>query len=301
MKHVSVELEGIRGAGKSTLAQMLYERSADAVVCEKRKIYPYDRAKARVYTILNNMLATEEWMKLDERVRRGKGAERMGEITAEDAAYQAVLEFPDLRNVFQAALDYSAKFAGEQAKKQALIAYMYTTDRAEASEWVRQQMQNHDVIFDRWRLSGCAYQEAPGYGWRDIKRLHDELGVTVPSVEIVLTLPLEEINSRRYFRLMEGTRSTGAMVGRAEANLAEERRRMAVFLEMAQELDDTGIFVVENMGVGVRGIRKQVEQALPAYRVVERIVRDAGFALKDSSTENWEDPETLERIRAAQM
>ncbi len=304
MSHVSVALEGIRGTGKSTLTHMLYERSENAIICEKRSIYPYYMAKNRVYAILNNMLTVDEWKKLDKSVRRERGADRMSEISAEETAYQVGLEFPHLHKLLQDVLEYSSRFGVEQARKQAFIAYLYTADRREATEWVKKQLTNHDVIFDRWRLSGCAYQETPGYGWRDIKNLHDELGVLTPDLEVVLTLPLDQINGRRYFRLLEGARGVGPMVGRVEANLEEERRRTEIFLEMARELKEPSrIVVVENKGTGIQSLRKQIEQALPAYWALEGVVRETGFRLKgglSDAAEGWDDPEILERIGIAQ-
>ncbi len=289
-----VAFDGLSLAGKSTMVQMLYERCVGAEVVRENRLDPHRNATSRANKLLNGKLTQEEWALLDPKVRTTNAAP----IDPELAAYQASMEFPASRQILKGAAAYSSRFPGE-ARSQVFLAYMFTAGRREVDSHVREALKKGDVILDRWKLTGCAYQAAPPhYSWEDVMALNEDFGVLTPDLQFIMTVPIDQIDPRRAFRAKEGAGTAGQM------SRGREQTILAQFKEMAADLSAPwSIYVLENQGVPAEGIKQQVEQAVPTYHVVEGLSRAFGVRVKGNlagATAGWDDPQVLERIKERQ-
>lgn len=194
------------------------------------------------------------------------------------------------------ALNYSSIFEDKPtSQKQALLAYMFTQGRKFVDDYVREAIKKHDVILDRWKISGMAYQVYPeGYSWQEIRRLNDEkFNILTPDIQIILTCPPEQIPIRRAFRDKQSAGTAGQM----------SKGREYIILPAFNDIFDTlknemPIYKFENCGTPVEDLREQIRQAIPTFQQIENIVSKHGFRLKQEKTDEafWLESERLRRI-----
>ncbi len=270
MVYKTVAFDGLSLAGKSTMVQMLLERSLDAEVVRENTFDPYRPTTSKVNRLLK-------------------------EVEPYEAVKLASEEFPDSRKVLQNAMEYALQFQGSP-RLQALLAYLFASGRKVVDDYVGQAVERHDVILDRWQITGWAYQVDPeGYTWQEIRKLNERLDIRMPDIQVLLTCPPDQIPLRKAYREKQGVGTAGQMSrGREHIILPE-------FLEIYNQLKDTmPIYLFENNGTPVPELELQIRQAIPIFGKVEDVVRADGFMLNDRQIANLKDvllnPKILQRI-----
>lgn len=102
-------------------------------------------------------------------------------------------------------LEYSAQFDTERAREAAFLSSLFAIGRKYVDDnYVK--TEKADLLLDRWTLSGLAGQAYPehGYPWKEIKHLHDGLGITWPDIMFVIDAKEEVLKKRREERLVKG-------------------------------------------------------------------------------------------------
>ncbi|MBL7147570.1 MAG: hypothetical protein ISS82_01980 [Nanoarchaeota archaeon] len=276
MKRGMIAFDGLSLAGKSTMVQMLYLRSLNAVVIRENEFDPIRNATSRLNKLLKSMSPYD-------------GLDALAE------------EFQDIPLVVETsnkAKNYIKELNLEGSSyvkdKQAALAYFFTKGRSFVNEEVIKQLQEHDkdVILDRWLVSGMAYQVQPNrfmakqmglpdefikkincedeaYRWQDIRDLNFEQGVWVPNMQIILTCPIEQISERRVYRQKQGVGTSGQMSGGREEIIYHS------LMEINEWLLEKGIpsFKVENTGTPIESLQEQIRQAIPIYLLIEKQLR----------------------------
>ncbi len=268
MSYKTVAFDGLSLAGKSTMVQMLLERSQDAEVIRENAHDPYRVVTSEVNKLLKQHVPAE-------------------------AVRLALQEFPDASDLLYEAIGYSILFP--KAQKQALLAYMFTKGRKVVDDYVRSVKEKHDIILDRWQLTGWAYQVgSEGYSWQDIRELNEDNSITVPDVQFLLTCPVDEIPARKAYREKSGVGTAGQM------SRGREDVILPAFLEIYKALDGTmPIYLLENAGIPVSDVKEQIRQAIPTFQKVEAAVSKRGFKLRTNQVADevfWLDPKRLQRI-----
>lgn len=273
--HRIAAFDGLSLAGKSTMVGMLSERASSAEVIRENTFDPHRPATSD----LNKKLKVNELKKAFELVQE---------------------EFPDSRVVLARAFDYSQNYSPD-ARRQAMLAYMFTAGRSIVDNHLQEVIEHKDVILDRWQVTGWAYQADPtGYTWHDARKLNEDFGITMPDIQIILTCPIDQIPQRREYRDKEGAGTAGQM------SRGREQIILPAFLEIAEFLAQEGVPVVtiENEGVPFPDLTAQIQQATLTYSLVEDFLRERGFNLKDklkTPKSYWTNPDRLERIRERQV
>lgn len=270
MVYKTVAFDGLSLAGKSTMVQMLFERSINAEVVRENVRDPYRPLTSRLNKLLKDF----------------------GPAVAVEKAF---MEFPGSGDVLHRALDYASGFSGS-AQRQALLAHMFTQGRRVVDDYVRQAVEERDIILDRWQMTGWAYQvDSEGLTWHDIRRLNEEFGILVPDIQVVLTCPVEQIPARKAYREKQSVGTAGQMSGGREQIIRD------AFLDIYKHLSGAiPVYLFENAGTPARDLEGQIRQAIPIFREVERVVRSHGFRVKDEAMTGeeafWLNPERLCRI-----
>ncbi|NIO44393.1 MAG: hypothetical protein GTN36_02465 [Candidatus Aenigmarchaeota archaeon] len=271
MVYKIVSFDGLSLSGKTTMGKMLKERSLDAEIVRENTYDPHRPATSR----LNKLLKELDPFKAVKKVSK---------------------EFQLSKQVLGDSLEYSSIFEGS-SRKQAMLAYMFTAGRKVVDEHVREAVKEHDVILDRWKMTGMAYQVEPeGYGWQKIQTLNDvTFGILTPDIQILLTCPIEQIPIRRAYREKVGVGTAGQM------SRGREHVILPAFIEIYECFESKiPIYLFENVGTPVEDIKGQIRQAIPTFKRIEAVVRENGFRLKEeeivSEESFWLDPERLERI-----
>jgi thymidylate kinase len=266
----SIAFDGLSLAGKSTMVQMLLERSLDAEVVRENTYDPHRPATSAVNRLLKNM---------DPR----------------SAVNTASQMFSDSKKVLEEAERYASRF-GAPYQKQALLAYIFTAGRSVVDSYVRETTKKHDVILDRWQVTGWAYQVEPeGYTWHEIKKLNEQFNITVPDVQFILTCPIEQIPARRAYREKQGIGTAGQM----------SKGREHIILPAFLEIDDylkvrMPVYLYENSGVPAQNLEDQIKQAAATFRRIEKVAGANGFMLRADKLADeeafWLDTDRLARI-----
>lgn len=271
MVYKAVSFDGLSLAGKSTMVQMLSERSGDAEVVRENT---YDRFRP-VTSRLNKLLK---------------------ELDPLGAVKKASEEYSDFKPILMDALDYSLFEDKPTSQKQALLSYMFTQGRKTVDDYVRKAIEKHDVILDRWKISGMAYQVDPeGYGWQEIRDLNDvKFDILTPDVQIILTCPIGQIPIRRAFRDKQPVGTAGQM------SKGREHIILPAFKEIFNAMkSETPVYMFENCGTPVEDMKEQIKQAIPIFQQIENVVDKHGFRLKekiDDVEAFWLEPERLRKI-----
>ncbi|MFH1182507.1 MAG: hypothetical protein V1702_06115 [Candidatus Woesearchaeota archaeon] len=270
MNHKTVAFDGLSVAGKSSMVQMLLERSFDAEVVRENTCDKHRPTISRVNELLKEMMPFQ-------------------------AAKKASEEFPASTTVLQNAMEYASQFQGS-LQQQALLAHLYTAGRKVVDDYVAEAVQRRDVILDRWQMTGWAYQVDPeGYTWQEIRKLNAEFGIRMPDIQILLTCPIDQISVRRAYREKLGVGTAGQM------SRGREHIILPAFLEIYRQLKGKmPIYLLENHGTPVPQLEEQIRQAMPTFQRVEEIVRTHGFRLNGNQITSLEafllNSERLQRI-----
>lgn len=269
-----VAFDGLSLAGKSTMVAMLEERSEDAQVVRENTFDPLRPITSRLNRLLKQTDPYEAVKSISE-------------------------ETPEHKAILRKALEYAFAFE-DFDQKQALLAYMFTAGRHIVNQYVVERMQGHDLILDRWQMTGWAYQAGEGYSWQEIRKLNQEFGIIIPHIEIVLTCPIEQIPQRRKFREKSRIGTAGQM------SPGREEMILQVFLAIFRQIREEGmqIYLIENQGTPTENLEGQIRQAIPTFQQIEDIVKRTNFRLKpDQSADqsaHWLVQERLRRIRQLQ-
>ena len=274
MVYKAVSFDGLSASGKSTMVEMSSERGLDAEVVRENTYDPFRPATSK----LNNLLK---------------------ELNPPEAVEKVSEEYSDFKPFLRDALEYSLSFKDKPtSQKQALLAYMFTRGRKTVDDYVREAIQKHDVILDRWKISGMAYQVDPEgiYSWQEIRRLNDEtFNILTPDIQIILTCPLDQIPIRRAFRDKQPVGTAGQM------SKGREHIILPAFNDIFNTLkSEMSIYKFENCGTPVEDLRKQIRQAIPTFQKIENVVSKHGFRIKQEKIDDaeafWLEPERLQRI-----
>lgn len=272
MVYKAVSFDGLSLAGKSTMVQMLSERSEDAEVVRENT---YDRFRP-VTSKLNKLLK---------------------ELNPTEAVEKVSEEYSDFKPFLMDALNYSLFEDKPTSQKQALLAYMFTQGRKTVDDYVRKAIEKHDVILDRWKISGMAYQVDPeGYGWQEIRDLNDvTFDILTPDVQIILTCPIGQIPIRRAFRDKQPVGTAGQM------SKGREHIILPAFKEIFNAMkSETPVYMFENCGTPMEDVKEQIKQAIPIFQQIENVVGKHGFRIKQEKIDDaeafWLEPERLRRI-----
>ena len=258
-EHAIIAFDGLSLAGKSTMVEMLFQRSTNARVIRENTYDPIRPATS----------------KLNKLFKSGKYSfEDCLEIIAEDE------EFANYAYVAVDAGKYveNFHFDGSGAKKQAALAYFFTAGRKVVNDELIKQFKNNDVILDRWFATGCAYQTFPpdenddSYSWERIRELNEDMGIWYPHMQFLITLPekdLDQIAIRKAYRQKQGVGTAGQMSSGREKIIYNE------FRKIERWFSENGVPVVnvENRGTPSMDLQEQIEQAIPAYLKVESELR----------------------------
>ena len=270
MKHKIIAFDGLSLSGKSTMVQMLKDRSANAEVMRENYYDPLRGLTSKV----NKLLKVN---------------------TEEEVLSLAAGEYPEHEDILKSAMDYGASYKGK-GKKQAILAYLFTSGRSFVDTAIRELVDDHSLILDRYRLTGCAYQVEPEeYSWQDINALNESFGIIMPDIQFLLTCPIEQVSVRRKYRQKQGIGTAGQM------SIGRENIILPAFLEIYEELkDNMPIYLIENAGVPVPELEKQISQAIPTYSRIESILKEQGWKFKEDSIGNpeeyWLQPDQLKKI-----
>jgi len=276
MVYKAVSFDGLSLAGKSSMVQMLSEISLDAEVVRENTYDQFRPATSKLNKLLKELNPPEAVEKVSEK-------------------------YPDFKPFLRDALEYSSIFEDKPtSQKQALLAYMFTQGRKSVDDYVREAIKRHDVILDRWKISGMAYQVDPeGYSWQEIRRLNDiTFDILTPDVQIILTCPIAQIPDRRAYRDKLGAGTAGQM------SKGREDIILPAFIEIFNTMkSETPVYLFENCGTPVEDIRGQIRQAIPTFQKIEDAVSEHGFRLKQEKIDDeafWLEPERLQRIYSRQ-
>ncbi len=270
----SMAFDGLSLAGKSTMVQMLLERSLDAEIVRENTYDPHRPATSMTNKLLKDM-------------------------DPHSAVHTVSQMFPGSKKVLAEAERYASRF-GMPYQKQALLAYLFTAGRSVVDSYVREAIKEHDVILDRWQVTGWAYQAEPeGYTWHEIKKLNEQFNITVPDIQFILTCPIEQIPARRAYREKAGVGTAGQM-GKGREHII-----LPAFLKIHEYLSGkTPVYMSENSGIPAQNLEDQIRQAAATFRRIEEIAGINGFRLKDENITDteafWLDPGRLERIHQRQ-
>lgn len=273
-----VAFDGLSLAGKSTMVAMLEEQSENAQVIRENTYDPFRPITSQLNKLLKQ--------------------------TDPYAAVKSITEeIPKHKVILHKALEYASAFEGPD-QKQALLAYMFTAGRQIVNQHVIERMQDHDLILDRWQMTGWAYQVGEKYTWQEIQRLNQEFGIILPHVQILLVCPTDQISQRRTFREKTGVGTAGQMSSDREKIIL--KAFWAIFRKL--KTDGMQIHLIENKGTPVEDLERQIKQAIPTYQQIEDIVRGTGFRLRsDQATNqtvfwlNWLNKGRLSRIQKRQI
>lgn len=270
-----VAFDGLSLAGKSTMVAMLEERSENAQVIRENTCDPFRPTTSQLNKLLKRAGPYEAVKSLSE-------------------------DSPEHKATLYKALEYASAFVGPD-QRQALLAYMFTAGRQVVNQYVMERMQDHDLILDRWQMTGWAYQVGENYSWQEIQRLNQEFGIILPQVQFLLVCPTNQIPQRRAFREKVGVGTAGQMSSEREAIIL--KAFWAIFRKL--KTDGMQIHLIENRGIPVENLGEQIRQAIPTYQQIENIVRETGFKLRSdqvaSQTDFWLEAERLSRIQRRQI
>ncbi len=192
----------------------------------------------------------------------------------------------DLDEILDGAQKYAQTFS-LTAQPQAFLAYLFTTGRSVTNDEVKKIAKDKDAILDRWQLTGWAYQDNGHYTWKDVQALNARFEILIPDLELLITCPYGQMKQRKEFRQSSGIKK--------EHPLSEEREfEIALNFEdistaPAGDVDERHrIYKIENGGIA-ESFSQQIEQAVPAYLVVEDVLRMRGYKIKRGKFELTED------------
>lgn len=258
-RHAIVTFDGLSAAGKSTLAQMLLERSADAVVISENRLDPLRPATSR----LNKTF---------------KADPNMTYMAALDRFVAESSQFAGFAKDAQGYVQGLQLDMNPLAQQQATLAYFFAAGRSLVNQlFVSREIQKRDVILDRWRASGV-YQAQPaahgnGYAYspQEILALNIQMGVCSPDMQVILTCPAEQIPQRKAYRQKEGVGTAGQMsTGREHIIYKAFMETLAWF-----QAHEKPAVHIENDGTPAEQLEEQVRQAIPSYLRLESALRDS--------------------------
>lgn len=294
--HAIIAFSGLSLAGKSTMTQMLLERSLNAVVVRENTFDPIRPATSQ----LNKLFKT---------------------MSIGEAVEQSAAEFSQHQEIIMAAYEYALSLRlegpGQQKARQAILAYLFTAGRVHVNEEVKKLVQEHDVILDRYLIDGWAYQCQPPvdcedeeYSWQMIKNLNEKMGIWYPNMQVIITCPIKQIPQRKAYRQKTGVGTAGQM------SSGREEIILKALTEIHLWLLDHGVptILIENSGTPTENFEDQIRQAIPVYMRMEKELRDwiegglvGGFDNYQLSAEPiddqeryWLEPERLQRIHTRQ-
>lgn len=262
--------DGLSLSGKSTMVQMLKERSKNTVIMRENQFDPIRTLTSYVNRLLKNSEFDSVFPLASER-------------------------FPEFDEVLEVARGYSNSFIG-MGKNQALLAYLFTKGRNIVNDKVEELAKESSVILDRYRFTGCAYQVEPNiYSWQEINSLNDSFGIIMPDIQFLLTCPIDQVPIRRSYRQKQGRGTAGQM------SIGREDIILPTFHDMYESFKDKmQIYMIENSGTPVPSIEKQIQQAIPTYCRIEDILSANGWEFKDEAIGDqegyWLEPNRLHRI-----
>lgn len=181
-----IAFDGPSGAGKSTLIERLRQDSANALVVAEKHCDPLRPVTEQVYRVANGL---EGQHSFDDLVSR--------------LDVPCSLSPQQLRSLRTYALEYCS-VVREEAREQAFLAYLFTYGRTFTDTYVRALSHAHDVLLDRWQLSGWAGQSVPGHRWEEIRTLNDSMGIVSPSVQCIVMCEPAELLRRHRQRVERG-------------------------------------------------------------------------------------------------
>lgn len=250
-----ISLDGLSLSGKSTMVQMLQERLEDSVVVKENHLDPLRPAISLI----------------NKNHKSGMHIFNAVKLASE--------EYDSFKHIFKDAIRYVDKFMHEsdldiddqQFIKQPLMAYLFTQGRKIVNETVKDLSKDHDVILDRWAVTGWSYQGIlPEYTWRAVRELGDKEEIWYPDLQVFMACPVDQIPLRRAYRQKEGIGTAGQMSGGIEDKI------LSNLLNIRNQISSEGILThwVENMGRPVKNIDEQIAQATLTYVKLESKMRE---------------------------
>ena len=265
-KYSTSAYDGLSLAGKSTMVEMLHQRSNNSVVVRENKYDPIRPITSETNKMLKKYCDKPEFVK--------------------DVLIQQIKNHKEHKGLFEEILEeYENKWKYEYTQEkcmQACLARMFTQGRKIVDEKTSYLKESNNLIYDRWQISGWAYQSSPSnskddkaFTWREIKQMNEELDIGLPDMQFILTCPIEDIQKRREFRHKVGYGTAGQM------SKGREEIIYNAFLEINPWLSDKiPNYMIENEGIPTEDMKKQIEQSIPIYVEIENTIRNT---LKDWS------------------
>lgn len=261
-----VAFDGVTGAGKTTLIGMLLADSANAVVVRENEydpIRPLTKAVYRVAHGLDGKLGTwEDVVKTLHLVPKSD---------------DDVIGGTDVK---QEALDYANHYNRDE-RSHALLAYLFTCGRTFTNRRVKELAQRHNVILDRWQLSGWVGQSYEGHGWWKTRELNKEMGILWPDVQFIVSCPPENIAERRAIRAGQGVVKPYQIPVEKEGELINTYR--SIYDELRREGIRTNL--IENNGKSTEDAALQMKQAYVTYRYVRSTLSANDYTFKKQPLE----------------
>ena len=296
MNYVSIGFDGLSTAGKSTLVGMLHLRAPYSDVVSENQMDPLRPVTSR----LNRLFKEKSYKDAVEEAK----TEYAGTVVDGDT-YTVAAQITDADEYAVQEL----KFKDEKCMKQAALAYMFAAGRARVNNRIDRRK---NLILDRWVATGCAYQaydgETESYPWDEILNLNEEMGISLPDVQLLVTCPVDEIPARRSYRQKEGRGTAGQMSAGREDEIYRQ------FMKMKPRLESMPFLHVVNAGIPCEDRSQQLRQAIPSYLKVESFLRALTATGKVPSSllsgetltlpqaeEFFLDGENMEKIRARQI
>jgi len=257
-----IAFDGIKGAGKTTLITMLEAHSANAVVVRENDHDPLRPLIEEAYAIANG-IGRDEPGGWEEVTRTLWGATK--EV---DRA---------LNGEHEKVVDYYINYHEDAERSQAYLAYLFTFGRTHTQRVMEKLAQEHDVILNRWQLSGWVGQCCGDHDWRAIRALNQKLGIRWPNEQFIVLYPPDDIAARREIREKHG------VVKKSQLTVKQEREHIEKYTHIQEELcrEGTLIDIIDNNGEPTMDENKQLEQAHFTYcEQVVPFLADKGYRFK---------------------
>ncbi len=269
-----VAFDGLSLSGKSTMVEMLLQRSENAAVLRENTRDPLRNATAS----LNKLLKTNSI------------ADGLASLMQQYSTDPLVAQTASDARQYVEGLDLSGP--RPEGKKQAILAYFFAVGRSHVNKDLLGQLQTNDVILDRWTVTSMAYQTWPSitmaqqwrlpqtiiekidpedeaYTWNDIAALNARQHIRVPDMQIILTCPINEIAQRKAYRQKEGAGTAGQMSGGKEELIYQSLVQIYEGLRKSERPS----IMLENKGGPVQELEQQIRQAIPTYLALEAVLR----------------------------
>lgn len=246
-----ISFDGIKGAGKTTLITMLEAHSLDAVVVRENDHDPLRSMTKRAYAIANGVDCEKgQW---DDVALTMSSRTREEDIT--------------LGGECDNVLEYAIQYNEDAERSQAILAYLFTLGRKSTNYGVDALVsEKHDVILDRWQLSGWAEQWCGRHHWRVIRELNTSMGIRSPHEQFIVLYPREDIAERRRIREAHGVKKKWQRTIEQDCELINNY--MIIWRELERE--DRQPRLLYNDGPPTMDFDRQVEQAYATY--TEKVV-----------------------------